>query len=381
MRFDCGTRGKCARGTWGGTGTGAGASVPRRRLLRAGLSCAGLAAASATSSALAGCGANDDPNALNVFAWSSYIPDAVVAAFEEETGIHVNLATFSSNEDMLGKVRTENPGTYDLVQPTGYMVELLRHQDLLEEFDHGKLSNLHNIAPQYLDKDYDPGNRYSVPYLGSITAIAVNRAMVNIDVTSWRDLFDPAFKGKLVMPNDVHEIIAIAALALGLDVNTEDPEELQRISDELMRLKDNIKLYDSDSPQTALAAGDVAGGAVWTAPIALAMVENPDIQIVYPQEGCALSIDGWSIPKGARHVESAHAFVDYMLRPEVAKVVSELYPYVQPNQGTIALLPETFRANRAMNVPEQVIEEGLLFNNPSPEALKIYNKIWTDLKG
>jgi spermidine/putrescine-binding protein len=330
---------------------------------------------------LTGCGHKDGEDTLNIFVWTEYIPDAVIEGFEEETGITVNASYFSSNEEMLAKVRTENSGTFDLLQPSGYMIESLIHQGLLEQIDSSGLTGLSNIGSQYLDQSFDPGNLYSVPYMGSVTAIAVNQRLVQDDITSCADLLDEKYANSIVVLDDCREILGCMAYTIGLDGNEEDEDSIERISEQAERLKPNIKLYDSDSPKTALANEDCSLGIVWTAEIALAMQDNPDIGIVFPSEGCSVSTDNWCVPKGAPHFDNAMRFIDYVLRPEVAVLVSEDYPYVQVNQEAIELLPEDVRADPAQNVPSEIFENGHLAKNLMPDALKLYEKAWTSMKG
>lgn len=355
--------------------------LTRRSLVRGtlGLLCLGLGAGLAGG--MAGCSGSGRKDELNIFIWTEYVPDSVLEGFTKETGIKINQFLFSSNEDMLAKVRTENEGTYDLLQPTDYMVESLIHQGLLEPLDLGALKNKGNIGKQYMDQSFDPGNRYSIPYMGSCTAIAVNQGMVKSKVTKWADLMGKEFADELIALNDFREVLGIAGYTVGLDGNEEDDASIQRIATEAAKFKPNIKIYDSDSPKTSLAAGDVAAGMVWTAEIALAQRDNPDVQVVFPEEGCSIGTDNWCVPKGARHFDNAMRFIDYMLRPEVAVVVSEDYPYVQPNTEAVKLLPAEVQDNPVENVPAEVFERGHRTKSLPPKALRKYDKIWTDLKG
>ena len=149
---------------------------------------------------ITGCGKKADSTngELNLFIWTEYVPDEVIKDFEKEYGIKVNVSTFSSNEDMLAKVKSEDEGTYDIVQPSDYMVESMIAQGMLEKLDQDALTNLSNIGSQYLDPAYDPGNVYSVPYQGGVAAIAVNTDKVTTDIKGYADLFDPSLKGQIV---------------------------------------------------------------------------------------------------------------------------------------------------------------------------------------
>ena len=188
---------------------------------------------------LTGCGSSSGSAAgtageLNIFVWTEYVPDSVIEKFEEETGITVNVSTYSSNEDMLAKVRSESEGAYDVVLPSDYMIEQMIAQDMLEELDQDALTNLSNIGEAYLDPSYDPGNVYSVPYQGGVAAIAVNTSMVDIDITSYADLFDSALADSLVVLDDYRAVIGMTARSMGYSMNETDPELLSQIEERII---------------------------------------------------------------------------------------------------------------------------------------------------
>lgn len=321
-----------------------------------------------------------DGGELNLYVWTEYIPDSVISDFEDETGIKVNMSTFSSNEDMLAKVKSESEGAFDVIQPSDYMIEQMIAQDMLEKIDTEKLTNLSNIGEAYLNPSYDPTGEYSVPYMGGVAAIAVNTDKISTEVTKYADLFTEDFKNSLVVLDDFRAVIGMSARSLGYSMNETDTAKLDEIKAQTLSLKDNVKLYDSDSPKSALISGDCAAGYCWNAEIALAMDENPSIEIVYPEEGAYLFMDNWVIPKGAKNVEAATEFINYMLKAETAQAVSEEFPYLQPNDAAVELLGEDYVNNLAKNVPADVIEKGEYIQNLDTDTLAIYDGIWTELK-
>ncbi len=334
---------------------------------------------------LSGCGNSKNSDVgkngeLNVFVWTEYVPDSVFDKFEEETGIKVNVSTYSSNEDMLAKVKSEAEGTYDIVLPSDYTVELMIEQGMLQELDQSKLTNLSNISEAYLNPSYDPGNKYSVPYQGGVAAIAVDTSVIDKEITSYDDLFDPSLKGKLVVLDDYRAVIGITARSMGYSMNETDPDKLAEIEAKLLTLKDNIVLFDSDSPKSALISGDCAAGMIWSAEIALAMEENPDIKVVYPEEGPYVFMDNWTILKGAKNYDNAMEFINFMLDPEIAQMVSEEFPYLCPNKTAVAAMGKDYSDNIAKNPPEEVISAGEYVENLDNDTLAIYNDMWTKLK-
>ena len=369
-----------ARITWGEAPL-SGKPVSRRAFVRGAAACvAGLVGTAATG-ALTGCSAGNGPDELNVYWWSEYVPDSVVEGFENEFGIKVNRTLFSSNEDMLAKVRMENPGTYDLLMPSHYMVELMRTSDMLQPLDYSQLPNFKHIGEQYLNWPSDPGNVYSIPYMSSCTAIAYNRERVSSKIECFADLFAPGFDGELVIPNDVREVMCFCASSIGLTGSETDEESIARIREQALKLKPLVRLYNSDDASQSLITGDCTVGVTWTAEIALAQRENPDIELVFPPEGCTIVADSWCVPVKARHFDNAMLFLDYIMRPEVAAFASQAYPYVQCNVDAVKLLPQEVQANPSENVPVEVYENGNRIKMLGPKAMKAYEDIWTELKG
>lgn len=334
-------------------------------------------------SMMTGCGSGSDSGEngeLNLFVWTEYVPESVIDKFEEETGIKVNISTFSSNEDMLAKVKAESEGTYDIVQPSDYMVQQMIAQDMLEELDQDALTNLDNISEAYLNPSYDPGNVYSVPYQGGIAGIAVNTSKIDTEITSYDDLFNEALAGQMVVLDDYRAVIGMTARSMGYSMNETDPEKLAEISDKLMTLKGNVSLYDSDSPKSALISGDCNVGFCWSAEIALAMDENPDIEIVFPEEGAYVFMDNWAIAKGAKNYDNAMKFINFMLDPENAQLVLEEFPYMNPNTAAVEAMGEDYMANLAKNPPAEEVAKGEYVENLDTDTLAIYDKMWTELK-
>ena len=332
---------------------------------------------------LTGCGdkaSKAENGELNVFVWTEYVSQNAFDAFEKETGIKLNVSTYSSNEDMLAKLKSESEGTYDVILPSDYAVEYLIAQNKLMELDKEKLPNLSNIADAYLDPSYDPGNVYSAPYEGGVAAIAVNTAKIDKTITSYDDLFDPALSGQIVVLDDYRAVIGITERSMGLSMNETDSSVLSGVQDKLLTLKDNVKLYDSDSPKSALISGDCNVGMIWSAEVALSMDEVPDIEVVYPSEGAYVFLDNWVVPTGSKNYDNAMTFINFMLSAEAAKMNIEEFPYLCPNKAALELMGEEYVANTAKNVPEEVIANGEFIKYLDSDVLAIYDEMWTKLK-
>ena len=341
-----------------------------------------LLAAAVCTVSFAGCdGKKSAENGeLNIFIWTEYVSESAIESFEDEYGIKVNVSTYSSNEDMLAKLKSESEGTYDIILPSDYAVEYLIAQDKLEELDKDALSNLSNIDDAYLDESFDPGNVYSVPYEGGVACIAVNTTKVDKEITSYADLFDESLSGQIVVLDDYRAVIGMTERAMGLSMNETDPKTLSQVEEKLLTLKDNIKLYDSDSPKSALISGDCTVGMIWSAEVALSMDENPDIEIVYPTEGAYVFLDNWCVPKGAKNYDNAMKFINYMLSTDAAMLNIEDFPYLCPNSEAVELMGDDYTANIAKNVPAEVISSGEFLSYLDTDTLAIYDDMWTKLK-
>ena len=334
---------------------------------------------------LGGCGnagktGKADNGELNVFIWTEYVSESAISDFQDQYGIKVNVSTYSSNEDMLSKLKSESEGTYDVLLPSDYAVEYLVAQDKLEKLDKEKLSNLENIDDAYLDPSYDPGNLYSVPYEGGVACIAVNTAKVDKNISSYDDLFDPALEGQIVVLDDTRAVIGVTARSMGYSMNETDRTVLSKIQEKLISLKKNVRLYDSDSPKSALISGDCTVGMVWSAEIAMAMEENPDIEIVYPSEGAYVFLDNWVVPKGTKNYDNAMKFINYMLSAEAAEKNISEFPYLCPNKKALELMGDDYVSNQAKNVPATVIENGEFVKYLDADTLAVYDEMWTKLK-
>lgn len=328
-----------------------------------------------------GCGKKSASNGeLNIFTWTEYVPESVIEDFEKEYGIKVNWTTFSSNEDMLAKVKTESAGTYDIVQPSDYMVEQMISQDMLMELDKDVITNIENIDSAYINPSYDPGNKYSVPYQGGVAAIAVNTDKVSKEITSYDDLFSDDLKGSIVALDDYRAVIGMTARSMGYSMNETDTDKLAKIEEKLLKLKDNVKVYDSDSPKNSLISGDCTVGYCWAAEIALAQEENPAIKIVFPKEGPYVFMDNWAVLKTAKNSENAMKFINYMLDSETSQKVSEEFPYLNPNAKAVDALGDEYKSNEAKNPPADVIASGEYVSNLDTDTLAIYDAMWTKLK-
>ncbi|MCS7032929.1 MAG: spermidine/putrescine ABC transporter substrate-binding protein [Phycisphaerae bacterium] len=313
---------------------------------------------------------------LNLFAWSEYVPQGVIDGFTAETGIKVNYETYASNEEMLSKLLA-GATKYDLVLPSEYAVEALLRQNALEPLDHSKLTNLGNLDPEFTRLAHDPGNRYSVPWMAGTVGIVVNTDKIKDTIRGYNDVFQDRFRNRIVILDDGREMVTWALATLGIGANDITDENLEKARPILRRWLRLVKVFDSDSPKTSMLNGDTDIGIVWSGEAALLYAEDPKFQYILPIEGTHQFIDSLAIPKGAPNREAAHRFINYILRPEVSKLISDDFPYTNPNAKARELLSEEQRSNPASYPPGNPKLE--TFRDIGEMAGKI-DKLITELK-
>jgi len=323
---------------------------------------------------------------LNLFVWTEYIPADMLECFQLVYGIKVNRDEYSANEEMYAKLSAGGTA-YDLVQPTDYIISLMIRQSLLRELDHSKLPLIGNMVPSSMNQPFDPGNKYTVPYLSGTDAIVYNADTVKTVPTSWADLWRPEYAHRMVFLDDSRSVIGLTLLSLGYDVNTKNPVELEQAKVKLKELVPNIKLFDSDSPKTALIAGDVDLGMTWTFEALAAQKEKPSIQYVYPKEGAIIWQDNWAMPVSAPHPDAAYAWLTYIMQGDVFWLTLRDFAYTNPNQAALDYakvnqvdIYNAYINSPITNTPPEEIAKAHRVDDVG-DALPLYDKIWTEVKG
>lgn len=323
---------------------------------------------------------------LNLFVWTEYIPTEWKECFELIYGVKVNHDEYSSNEEMYAKL-SAGGSTFDLILPTDYIVSLMVSQNMLEKWDMEKLAIMGNIDDGFKDLPFDPGNQYTLPYMAGTDAIIYNSDKVTDPPTSWADLWNPDYASRLVLLDDPRVVIGFTLLTLGYDINTRNAQELDEAKAKLTELIPNVKLFDSDSPKTALIAGDVDVGNVWNGEAFTAQQEDPAFQYVFPSEGTILWQDNWAMPAGAPHPDAAYAWVNYIEQGDLFWLMLRDFPYTVPNQAALQYAKENetelydaYINSPITNTPADVLAKGVFMEDVG-EATPLYDQIWTEVKG
>ncbi len=315
-----------------------------------------------------------------VYNWTEYIPEAVLQQFTKETKIKVIYTTYDSNETMYAKLKLVRGEGYDVVFPSTYFVNKMSREGMLQPLDHSLIPNIGELDSAVLDKEFDPGNVYSVPYMWGSTGIAVNTDIIDAAlVTSWRDLWSSEYKGQLLLQDDMREVFHMALKINGHSSNTRDPKEIEAAYNLLKELMPNVLLFNSDSPRLPYLAGEVNVGMIWNGEAWMAQQENKAITYVYPSEGANFWIDSFVVPKGANNVENAHKFIAFMLRPEIAKMCVEENGFATPVTTALPLIDEDVRRSRTIFPSAEIISRGE-FQTDVGDALALYQEYWEKLR-
>jgi spermidine/putrescine-binding protein len=354
------------------------AALPALPALPAIIALAALAAVMALACGGAKEGARE-ARRLNVYIWTNYLPAEVVSGFERRTGIRVEVDTYSSNEALLEKLQS-GVADYDLVVPSDYMVQVLAPQGVLLPLDRRRLPGFANLDPRLLDRKFDHGNRFSIPYLWGTTGIGYDRLKVSGPVDSWGVLFDPRHAGRILMLDDMREAFGAALLLEGRSINERDPAALRRAAARLQAQKRLVRTYNSADFANLLAAGDVDLAQGWNGELAKVVAQNPRrFAYVVPKEGGTLWIDSLAIPKTARHLDAAYGFLAYLLEPAVAARVVGSVRYASANRAARQLVDPAIRDDPAVYPPPAVLDRCELIEDLGATTPEL-DRLWTEVK-
>lgn len=322
-----------------------------------------------------------DDNILNVYTWSGVIPDFVIQQFEKETGIKVNFSTYDSNETLYAKLRASKNSGYDIIEPSNYFIDRMRRQNMLEPLEKSKISNFKNLNPDFLNQIYDPQNKFSIPFIWGVTGIFINEnSYTKNSIKKWSDLWDPKYKDQLMMLNDGREVFSMALLALGYSANDSDPKHIEQAYLKLKELMPNIKLFNSDAVISIFIDADASIGMAWNGDLFKAQKENAKLNFIYPEDGFVIWVDNIAIPKNPPHRENAYKFINFLLRPDVAKNMALDNNYATANLAAQKLLPAEIRNSQVAYPSHEILRHGQIQTDIGDKALALYEKYWEELK-
>ena len=324
-------------------------------------------------------GAKAAGTTLNLYTWAEMFDPEVLAAFEEETGITINYTNFDYDETMLAKLESTNGGEYDLIIADDYIIETVIAEGLARKLELDKIPNFGNINPLYQGQFYDPTDEYTVPYGAGVQTIVYNPALVETEIHGYADLWNEEFEDNLAIIANYRVIIGMALKVLGYSYNTNDPAELAEAAELLYKLAPNIRLIKDDNLQDDLISGEVTAAIMYTSQVTMAKLADPELAVVYPEEGIGFGIMGMFIPSDAPNADAAYAFIDYILRPEVSARCFEYLGYYCTNKAADPLIDEAFR--EFLVLPDVFDTADMeMIGNISSEAMEQQADIWTEFK-
>ena len=369
---------------------------------------AGLAAA-----ALAGCGRQDtapageatgtaeapaDAGTLNVYNWSDYIAEDTIPNFERERGVKVNYGVFDSNEVLEAKLLAGASG-FDVVVPSLQFLGRQIQAGVFQPLEKERLKNYGGLDPELMERLalQDPGNRYGIPYLWGTTGIGYNvdkvtAAFGGTEVAgSWDLVFKPENIAKLkdcgVMLLDTpSELVPIALNYLGEDPNSTDPAVIQKGADLLGTIRPYIQTFHSSQYIDALANGSACLVVGWSGDVlqardrAVEADNGVNVAFSIPKEGAPIFVDMLAIPKDAKNLDNAYAFIDYLLRPEVAAANSNYVSYPNPVPASLPMVDEAIKNDPTIYPPPETAAKLFTLAIIPPEVDRLYTRLWTELK-
>lgn len=359
-----------------------------------------LVAALALSAAIAAINsvAAQNTRVVNVYNWSDYIDPKVLEEFTKETGIKVQYDTFDANETLETKLLAGKSG-YDVVVPTGYFLERQIKAGVFQKLDKSKLKNLVNVWPEIASRlaAYDPGNQYAVNYMWGTTGIGFNVKAVHDrlgrdgKIDSWDIVFKPDNLAKfkdcgIHMLDSADDIIPAALHFLGLNPNSSDPTDLEKASELLAKIRPLVRKFHSSEYLNALASGEICLVVGWSGDVKQAQKRAAEtkngVEVGYsiPKEGAQMFFDNLAIPKDAAHIAEAHAFIDYLLRPKIAALNSNLVSYANGNLASQQFIDRSILDDKSIYPDASTMSLLYTVGARDQKSQRVINRVWTKIK-
>lgn len=315
---------------------------------------------------------------LDVYNWPYYMVDSLLVEFERECSCKVNYREFPSNEVLLTAVENKSGG-WDVAFPSDYMVSMMARKGLLVPIQKDLLANTGNLSSSFLDREFDPGNRYSLPYIWGATGIGYRKSRVESVPEDYDVLWDPRYEGKIGMLDDMRFTMAGVLAWKGLSVNTSDVDDLAAVEVLLKQQKPLVKAYNSENYVDLLANEEVWLFYGYSGDIIQAIPDNPDIGFVIPESGGVVYIDNMVIPNTADELALAHEFMDFLMREDVAATIINERRFAMPNVAAEALVRAEIRNNPGVYPPADIMERCQSVQDIG-ESVTLYEQVWQRVK-
>jgi putrescine transport system substrate-binding protein len=354
-------------------------------------------AAAVAATAFAATAALAQEREVRVYNWSDYIDETILVDFTKETGIKVIYDVFDSNEMLETKLLAGGSG-YDVVVPTGPFLARQIQAKVFQKLDKSKLPNLSNVWPLVSERlaKYDPGNQYAVNYMWGTTGIGYNvdkvkAALGNVPIDSWNVLFKPENAAKLKscginILDASDETFAIALNYLGKNPDSKDTKDLEAGGAVYSKIRKSVKTFNSSAYIDELANGDSCITIGWSGDVLQAKTRAEEakngvnIEFTIPKEGTYMWFDNLAIPADAKHVAEAHAFINYLMKPEVIAKASNFVQYANGNLASQKFIEKEVLENPSVYPPEDVVKKLFTISPYGPREQRVLNRVWTQIK-
>ncbi len=315
---------------------------------------------------------------LNVYNWGAYIGETTIQDFEKSTGIKVNYSTYSSNEEMLGKLLSSE-ASYDVVFPSDYMVKQMIDKDLLHPINFALIPNIKNIDSKFKNLPFDPESKFSVPYLYGTCGIGYNKKMVNDRVSGFGILANKRYKNKIIVLDDMRFTIGAALKYLGFSANSTNPNELDRATALLIEIKKNIHSFSVTNYIDLLANEKVSIAFGYSAGVFQARVQNPSIEYAIPSEGAIIYVDNVCIPKNAQNIEEAALFINFILDAKNSAQITNTVYSASPNEAALPFINKEIQENTSIFPDKETLQKSEFLKGLG-DVQKEYEKRWVKIK-
>jgi spermidine/putrescine transport system substrate-binding protein len=316
---------------------------------------------------------------LQIYNWGDYTSPELIKKFEETHDVKVTITDYDSNDTALAKVRAGGHG-FDIVVPSANYVPIWISEGLLLEARPDQLENFKNVDEQWVNVEWDPGRHYTVPWLWGLVGTGVNTSIFDGDIDTSAIWLDPPAElvGKINVAPEMNDVLFGAIKYLGGDWCTTDKELLRQVRDKLLEAKPKWLAMDYNTHEK-LASGDYAAAFYWNGAIMRARMINKDIAFGYPKEGFAYFMDSVAILKDAKNVDNAKLFMNFIMEPENAAMLTEFAKYANGIKGSEQFMTEETRNSPELSVPEELRSAGEFLEICAPEVNELYTRIWTDV--
>jgi len=317
---------------------------------------------------------------LNIFNWGNYTNPDLITKFEKEFDVKVTITDFDSNDTALAKIKAGGHG-FDIVVPSGTYIPIFVGEGLLMEAKPNEMENFKHMDPQWVDVAFDPGRNYSVPWQWGTVGVTVNTSVYSGDINTAAVIFDPPeeLKGKINVVPEMNDVMGLAIHYVGGETCTGDKEILKKVRDPLVKAKKDWLSMDYGNIEK-FAKGDLSAGVNWNGASFRTRIENADIAFGYPQTGYPVWMDNAAILSDAKNVDNAKAFLNFIMDPENAALISSFARYANGIVGSDAFMPEDMKTAPEIVVPEELKATANIAETCPPEVSRIYTQIWTELQ-